>query len=235
MDSKNLDIHVDTKWVKDHEFVANVSGHEIIMSSNYEIGSSPKQMLLASLAGCTGLDVVDMLKKLVDKKLIQYEKAKGVKLTGKGMKIAIGIVRRHRLWEVFLLEKLEYSWDEVHEIAEQLEHIHHPELADRLDKFLGNPQYDPHGDPIPSASGEMADVHKTILSEVAEGKTCQVVGVKDTSSSFLQYLKKLDIGIGTKITLVEKIDFDGSVIISIKNGTKTTVSKMFADNLLVHD
>ncbi len=179
--------------------------------------------------------VVDMLKKLVDKKLIQYEKSKGVKLTAKGMKIALLIVRKHRLWEVFLLEKLEYSWDEVHEIAEQLEHIQHAQLADRLDKFLGFPQYDPHGDPIPSASGEMAVIHKTILSEVAAGKACQVVGVKDTSSSFLQYLKKLDIGIGTKITLVEKIAFDGSVIISIKNGAKTTVSKIFADNLLVHD
>ena len=141
----------------------------------------------------------------------------------------------HRLWEVFLLEKLEYSWDEIHEIAEQLEHIQDPLLADRLDKFLGFPQYDPHGDPIPTASGEMADIYKTILSEVKEGNTCHVVGVKDTSSSFLQYLKKLDIGIGTKLSLDEKIPFDGSVIISIKNGPKTTVSKIFADNLLVHE
>ena len=179
--------------------------------------------------------VVDMLKKLVDKKLIQYEKTKGVKLTEKGKKIALLIIRKHRLWEVFLLEKLEYSWDEVHEIAEQLEHIHNPQLADRLDKFLGFPQFDPHGDPIPKANGEMAEIYRSILSEVAEGSTCQVVGVKDTSSSFLQYLKKLDIGIGTKITLIEKITFDNSAIISIKGGPNTTVSKIFADNLLVHD
>ena len=177
--------------------------------------------------------VVDMLKKLVDKELIQYEKSQGVKLTDKGKKIALAIVRRHRLWEVFLLEKLEYSWDEVHEVAEQLEHIHHPQLADRLDKFLGFPQYDPHGDPIPKANGEVVETYRTILSEVANGISCQVVGVKDTSSSFLQYLKKLDIGIGTTIKLIEKISFDNSMIISINGESQTAVSKIFADNLLV--
>ena len=205
----------------------------------YHLGKDAKTKIsptaIAEALNNNPASVVDMLKKLVDKKLIQYEKAKGVKLTEKGKKIALLIVRKHRLWEVFLLEKLEYSWDEVHEIAEQLEHIHNPQLADKLDKFLGFPQFDPHGDPIPKANGEMAEIYKTILSEVAEGNTCQVVGVKDTSSSFLQYLKKLDIGIGTKITLVEKITFDNSVIITIKNGPKTTVSKIFADNLLVHD
>ena len=134
-----------------------------------------------------------------------------------------------------IAEELREAGMSIRQIAEQLEHIQDPLLADRLDKFLGFPQYDPHGDPIPQANGEMADIYKTILSEVTEGKTCQVVGVKDTSSSFLQYLKKLDIGIGTKISLEEKIPFDGSVIISIKNGPKTTVSKIFADNLLVHE
>lgn len=205
----------------------------------YHLGNEGKTKIsptaIAEALNNNPASVVDMLKKLVDKKFIQYEKSKGVRLTGKGMKLALLIVRRHRLWEVFLHDKLEYSWDEVHEIAEQLEHVHNLQLADRLDKFLDYPQYDPHGDPIPSASGEMADIHKTILSEVNEGKTCQVVGVKDTSSSFLQYLKKLDIGIGTKITIIEKISFDDSMIISIKNGAKTTVSKLFADNLLVHD
>lgn len=177
--------------------------------------------------------VVDMIKKLVEKDLVQYEKSKGAKLTEKGKLIAISIVRKHRLWEAFLLEKLDYGWDEVHDIAEQLEHVHHPELADRLDKFLGYPQYDPHGDPIPKANGETAATYKTTLSEVGEGSTCTVVGVKDTSPSFLQYLKKLDIGIGTKITLMEKIPFDNSMIILVNN-EKTTVSKMFAENLVMH-
>lgn len=179
--------------------------------------------------------VVDMLKKLVDKKLLQYEKTKGVKLTDKGRNIAIMVVRKHRLWEVFLLEKLGYGWDEVHDIAEQLEHVHHEELADRLDKFLGQPLYDPHGDPIPQANGETAITYKTLLAEIEEGENCQVVAVKDTSPAFLQYLKKLEIGIGTKITLVEKIPFDNSIVILIGGNLKTTVSKIFAENLLVHE
>ena len=179
--------------------------------------------------------VVDMIKKLSDKKLLVYEKTKGVKLTEKGKNIAVLIVRKHRLWEVFLLEKLGYGWDEVHDIAEQLEHIQHPELADRLDKFLGLPQYDPHGDPIPKANGETAFTFKTLLAEIAEGKSGKVVAVKDTSPSFLQYLKKLDIGIGTKITLLEKIPFDNSIVIMIGKNAKATVSKMFAENLLVSE
>lgn len=178
--------------------------------------------------------VVDMIKKLTEKQLLEYEKTKGVKLTGIGKEIAISVVRKHRLWEVFLLEKLGYGWDEVHDIAEQLEHVHHSDLADRLDKFLGRPQYDPHGDPIPKANGETAITYKTLLAEIEEGKTCRVVAVKDTSTAFLQYLKKLEIGIGTKITLIEKIPFDNSIVIMIGNTVKTTVSKIFAENLLVN-
>jgi len=179
--------------------------------------------------------VVDMIKKLGDKKMLQYDKTKGVKLTEKGKNIAISIVRKHRLWEAFLLEKLGYGWDEVHEIAEQLEHVQNPELADRLDKFLGFPQYDPHGDPIPKANGETALTYKTLLAEIPEGKSCRVVAVKDTSPSFLQYLKKLDIGIGTKISILEKIPFDNSLVIMAGKNLKTTVSKIFAENLLVHE
>ena len=179
--------------------------------------------------------VVDMIRKLVEKKFLQYEKSKGVKLTEKGKNIAVQIVRKHRLWEVLLVEKLGYGWDQVHEIAEQLEHVQQAELADKLDKFLGFPSYDPHGDPIPKANGETALSYKTLLAEVAEGKSCRVVAVKDTSPSFLQYLKKLEIGIGTKITLVEKIPFDNSMIIIIGKNVKTTVSKIFAENLLVNE
>jgi DtxR family Mn-dependent transcriptional regulator len=179
--------------------------------------------------------VVDMLKKLSDKKLLQYEKSKGVKLTEKGRNIAVMVVRKHRLWEAFLLDKLGYGWDEVHEIAEQLEHVQHPDLADRLDKYLGFPKYDPHGDPIPTANGEVAVTYKTVLAEIKEGKSCRVVAVKDTSPSFLQYLKRLEIGIGTKITLDEKIAFDNSFVITIGKDSKATVSKIFAENLLVQD
>lgn len=177
--------------------------------------------------------VVDMIKKLVDKDLLQYEKSKGVKLTANGRNVAISIVRKHRLWEAFLLEKLGYGWDEVHDIAEQLEHVHHPDLADRLDKFLGYPKYDPHGDPIPQANGDTATSYKTLLAEMGEKSNCRVVAVKDTSTAFLQYLKKLNIGIGTGISIIEKIAFDRSMVISIDNGMQTTVSKEFAESLLV--
>jgi DtxR family Mn-dependent transcriptional regulator len=177
--------------------------------------------------------VIDMLKKLGEKKLISYEKSKGVKLTTNGKTIALTIIRKHRLWEVFLFEKLGYEWDQVHDMAEQLEHIQYPDLADKLDKFLGFPQYDPHGDPVPSASGEMVSLNRIMLEEGKIRKTYKVVGVKDTSPEFLRYLKKLEIGIGTKITLIEKISFDNSFVIQIGKNIQTTVSKIFTQNLLV--
>ncbi len=129
--------------------------------------------------------VVDMIKKLTEKGLINYDKVKGVKLTENGSKLALSIVRNHRLWEVFLLDKLGYSWDVVHEIAEQLEHIKHSELADRLDVFLGFPEYDPHGDPIPKSNGEVPKITNTLLSQIEVGEMCRVSAVKDTSPVFL--------------------------------------------------
>jgi DtxR family Mn-dependent transcriptional regulator len=177
--------------------------------------------------------VVDMLKKLSEKKLITYDKKKGAKLTEKGAKTAMDIVRKHRLWEVFLLEKLGYSWDVVHDIAEQMEHVHNDELADKLDKFLGYPDYDPHGDPIPKANGKIANAFRTTLLEADEGDNCHVVAVKDTSSEFLQYLQKLGIGIGTRLKILEKISFDSSMVIQIGKGDKVNVSKKFGENVLV--
>lgn len=188
---------------------------------------------LADEMGINAASVVDMIKKLSDKNLISYDKKKGAKLLNKGNKIALDIVRKHRLWEVFLFEKLEYSWDIVHEIAEQLEHIKHEELADRLDKYLNYPEFDPHGDPIPNAKGEIPAIANTLLSEIEADQICQVTAVKDTSAVFLQYLEQLSISIGTNIKVLEKIPFDGSVLIKIRNEVKTTVSKKFADSLLV--
>jgi DtxR family Mn-dependent transcriptional regulator len=177
--------------------------------------------------------VVDMIKKLSGKKLITYDKQQGAKLTDHGNKIAIDIVRKHRLWEVFLLEKFGYSWDVVHDIAEQLEHIKHKDLADRLDKFLGYPKYDPHGDPIPNANGEIPSTANILLSDIEVGKICQVTAVKDTSAVFLQYLEQLGINIGTKIEVFEKIAFDGSMVVQIGKDFKTTVSKKLAESLFV--
>ncbi|MEP7265490.1 MAG: metal-dependent transcriptional regulator [Bacteroidota bacterium] len=188
---------------------------------------------LANTLEVNAASVVDMIKKLTDKKLINYDKVKGVKLTDKGSKVAINVVRNHRLWEVFLKEKLGYSWDVVHEIAEQLEHIKHDELADRLDDFLGYPEYDPHGDPIPKANGELPKGATTLLSEIKTGEYCKVAAVKDTSTAFLQYLEQLSVGIGTKIKVLEKIEFDGSVVIQLGKANLKTVSRKFAESLLV--
>ncbi len=178
--------------------------------------------------------VVDMIKKLSEKGLINYDKVKGVRLTENGSKLALNIVRNHRLWEVFLLDKLGYSWDVVHEIAEQLEHIKHSELADRLDVFLGFPEYDPHGDPIPKSNGEVPKITNTLLSQIEIGKTCRVSAVKDTSPVFLQYLLRLSVSIGTKIKVVDKILYDSSLLIEIDANSKTTVSLKFAESLLVN-
>ena len=175
-----------------------------------------------------------MIRKLAGKGLIEYDKKKGVKLTGQGMKDSTSIVRRHRLWEVFLLKKLDYKWDEIHDIAEELEHIRHPDLADRLDKFLEFPEYDPHGDPIPKADGRMPKSYSLTLADIKAGAECRVAAVKDTSASFLQYLVKLNISIGTLIRLSEKIVFDQSLVISIEGREKTTVSQKFGENILVN-
>jgi DtxR family Mn-dependent transcriptional regulator len=188
---------------------------------------------IAESLGNNPASVVDMIRKLTDKQLIEYDKKKGVKLTPQGLKDAIQIVRRHRLWEVFLLEKLGYRWDEIHDIAEELEHIKSPDLADRLEQFLQFPEYDPHGDPIPKANGKMAKSYSASLADGKVGNTYRVAAVRDTSSSFLQYLHKLEISIGTQIRLVEQITFDQSLVISINNAEPTTVSSKFSENILI--
>ena len=196
-------------------------------------GSKITPTSIAEGVNVNAASVIDMIKKLTEKKLISYDKIKGAKLTDKGTRVALMIVRKHRLWEVFLQDKLGYSWDEIHEMAEQLEHIQHDDLADRLDKFLGYPAYDPHGDPIPKSNGQMPNSFKTLLSQIEIGKTCRVAAVKDTSTIFLQYLLQLSVSIGTKIKVIDKVAFDGSMIIQIGKDNKTTVSNKFAESLLV--
>ncbi|MBA3647633.1 MAG: metal-dependent transcriptional regulator [Chitinophagales bacterium] len=188
---------------------------------------------IAEAVNVNAASVIDMIKKLTEKKLINYDKVKGAKLTEKGNKAALLILRKHRLWEVFLQDKLGYGWEEIHEIAEQLEHIQREDLADRLNKFLGYPNYDPHGDPIPKSNGEMPNTFKTLLSQIEVGKTCRVAAVKDTSTIFLQYLLQLSVSIGTKIKVIDKVAFDGSMNILIGKDFKTTVSNKFAESLLV--
>ncbi len=176
--------------------------------------------------------VTDMLRKLADKGLINYKKYQGVSLTADGLLAAKMIVRKHRLWEVFLVEKLDFSWDEVHDVAEQLEHIQSDKLINRLDDFLGNPTEDPHGDPIPDVHGRIVKIEKQLLSDLAEGQSGICVGVKDTSSEFLKYLDKQGVALGTKISILSKESFDQSLRIKA-DAAELTISHKIAGNLFV--
>ncbi len=176
--------------------------------------------------------VTDMIKKLHEKELIDYQKYQGVYLTESGIYTAKMIIRRHRLWEVFLVEKLQFTWDEVHDVAEELEHIKSEKLINKLDAYLGYPKEDPHGDPIPNAKGEMQTMNKVLLSEMQIGKPCICVGVKDTSTSFLQYLDRQNISLGASISILSKEDFDQSLTITV-NTKEMIISKIVARNLFV--
>jgi len=187
---------------------------------------------IAEMMETKASSVTDMLKKLADKDLVNYIKYQGVSLTNKGKLTAKMIVRKHRLWEVFLVEKLNFPWDEVHDIAEQLEHIKSEQLINKLDDFLGNPTEDPHGDPIPNAKGQIIAIEKQLLSELSENQTGICVGVKDSSSEFLKYLDKQGIALGSRIEIIEKETFDSSLKINL-DSKELTISNKIAGNLFV--
>ena len=174
----------------------------------------------------------DMVQKLAEKKMVSYVKYKGTSLTSKGRKTAANVIRKHRLWEVFLVEKLDFHWDEVHDIAEQLEHIHSEELITRLDTYLGSPDFDPHGDPIPDKNGNVKPTEKKLLSELSKKQKGVCVGVKESNSDFLQYLDKKKITIGTKISVLGKEFFDGSMVIQVGRD-QFFISKKIAENLYI--
>ncbi|KGO91389.1 metal-dependent transcriptional regulator [Flavobacterium subsaxonicum] len=176
--------------------------------------------------------VTDMVQKLAEKELVIYKKYQGVSLTEKGKFTALMIVRKHRMWEVFLVETLDFSWDEVHDVAEQLEHIKSEKLINKLEEFLGFPTEDPHGDPIPDRNGKIAKIDKKLLSEINAGKKVICVGVKDSSPPFLQYLDKQQIALGSTIEVVSKEDFDLSLTLRVDD-KDVTVSNKIASNLFV--
>lgn len=176
--------------------------------------------------------VSDMIKKLADKKLVDYKKYQGVKLTEAGKNAAINIVRRHRLWEVFLVEKLDFKWDEVHDIAEELEHIKSPELIERLDEFLAFPRNDPHGDPIPDKNGKLDNTVFIKLTKLKAGDKGLIMGVSEHSSLFLQHLEKVGLTLGKQIKITEITDFDGSVELNIENKL-INVSREVAKHILI--
>ncbi|MFT6865649.1 MAG: DtxR family Mn-dependent transcriptional regulator [Cyclobacteriaceae bacterium] len=177
--------------------------------------------------------VSDMMRKLSDKGVIQYQKYKGVQISEKGRKIALGVIRKHRLWEVFLLEKLGFKWDEVHDIAEQLEHIKSPLLIKKLDEFLGHPTVDPHGDPIPDEHGEIHFEPQLSLAEMEVGKSGIVVNVPDSNPALLRHLDQIKMQLGSKIKIKDKVEFDGSVLISINEQTPIYLSGTISQNIML--
>jgi DtxR family transcriptional regulator, Mn-dependent transcriptional regulator len=187
---------------------------------------------IAGYLGVKPATANDMLKRLKEKKLINYEKYGKSSFTEKGRKQATDVLRKHRLWETFLYEKLEFTWDEVHEVAEQLEHIQSQKLVDKLDKFLKYPEFDPHGDAIPNAKGVMKAPFKKTLSEIEPGQSCKMVAVKDNTAAFLQYVMQIGLGINNKIKVLNKQSYDAMMEIEV-NGKTSHVSEKFADNILV--
>ena len=176
--------------------------------------------------------VTEMLKRLSDKELVDYQKYYGVQLTKTGRKQALLIVRKHRLWEYFLVERLNFNWDEVHDVAEQLEHIKSPKLVEELDSFLGRPQYDPHGDPIPDKDGNLPKSPTKKLSQLKLGDRGICKGFNDNSSAFLQFLDKQSIGLHTPIEILHIEQFDASMTVRVAQ-REVLLSKTATDNIYI--
>ncbi len=178
--------------------------------------------------------VTDMIKKLSDKKLVNYAPYQGVVLSKEGKKVAVNTIRKHRLWEVFLVQKLKFGWEEVHEIAEQLEHIHSADLTNRLDAFLDFPKVDPHGDPIPDKNGHIQPLTENILLSECKKSTKGIIsGVNDISSDFLKYLHQQGLTLGASLKIVQLFDFDLSMEIEINNKKKITISELVTKNIYI--
>ena len=188
---------------------------------------------VADMLHTKAASVTDMLKKLKAKKIVNYEKYKGFTLSTIGEKIALTIVRKHRLWEYFLVEKLQFGWDEVHEVAEELEHISSRKLVEKLDAFLQYPKFDPHGDPIPDSNGKMVIQPQINLTDLPLNVIAEVTAVGSQSTELLELLRHKKIAIGTKINLKKKFLFDNSVEIKILNQAAFTISQQLAQALFV--
>ena len=188
---------------------------------------------VAELMQTKAASVTDMLRKLAEKGWVNYQKYQGVRLSVEGEKIALSIVRKHRLWEVFLVDKMGFNWDEVHEIAEQLEHIESDQLINKLDEYLGFPKTDPHGDPIPNKEGILPELAYSHLSDIKATKTCKLMGMAQDSAVFLQLLTKLNLSLGAKLDIQEINEFDRSIFVSINDAAPIFISHEVAKNILV--
>jgi DtxR family Mn-dependent transcriptional regulator len=198
-----------------------------------ETGGNVSTNAIADALQTKASSVTDMIKKLCDKKFLHHTPYQGVLLSLEGKNKALQIIRKHRLWEVFLVEKLHFSWDEVHEIAEELEHIKSEKLINKLDAFLEFPAFDPHGDPIPDVNGDVKKVNKLLLSDSELNKEYRCIGVKDSSSDFLKYLDKQKIALGSTFLVKEKEVFDDTLLVEV-NAKEISISHKIANNLYVH-
>jgi len=208
---------------------------EDYLRSMYRLESRDGKASNAALAkelAISSSAVTEMARRLADGGLLSYQKYQGLKLTKSGREVAVTITRRHRLWEVFLIQHLGFEWDEVHELADKLEHIGSEELVDRLEKFLGFPTHDPHGDPIPNKKGEIPNRPLVPLAQLEPGDTGVVARVSDEFPELLRYASSLGLSIAAEVRVVEKIAFDSSVRISA-NGRDAVVSEKLANSVFL--
>jgi len=188
---------------------------------------------IAAALDTRAASVTDMLRRLADKGLLAYERYRGVQLTPEGQRLALLTIRKHRLWEVFLVQQLGFNWDEVHEVAEELEHVQSPLLMRRLDAFLGHPALDPHGDPIPAEDGAMRRPAHRLLADLVVGERGTLAAVKNTTAPFLQYLDKVGLQLGAIVEVLDKVYFDNSFEIKINCERTTLISAEVSCNLFV--
>ena len=213
----------------------NSQSEEDYLKALYHLQTESNSVSTNSIANYLKMkpsSITDMLKKLAEKNYVNYQKYKGTSLSKKGKLVALQIIRKHRLWETFLVEKLDFGWGQVHLIAEQLEHIKSEELIEKLDVFLGNPKYDPHGDPIPNKKGRIEKMNQKLLVELHQNQKGIITGVKRGTASLLSYLDKENIKLGDSIKVLEVIEFDGTFIVEI-NKRKLTFSEKICQNLLL--
>ena len=188
---------------------------------------------LAAQLHTKAASVTDMLKKLKAKKLLNYQPYQGFTLSAEGRRVALGIVRKHRLWEYFLVHSLQFGWDEVHAIAEELEHINSELLVEKLDAFLSFPKFDPHGDPIPDSNGKMESTKQLNLIDLELSREAEVSAVGSQSTELLELLRHKNIGIGSRLSVVKKFSFDNSIEIKIKSLPPFSISQQLAQTLFV--
>lgn len=205
----------------------------IFQLSEMNEGGTVKTNDLAYKLEHSAASVTDMLRKLSDKKLVAYKKYYGVSLTKTGLQIAVQVLRKHRLWETFLVKNLKFTWDKIHDIAEQLEHVQSDELIDRMDEYLGHPKFDPHGDPIPDKQGNILVPNVICLADAKLKKQYLLANVNDESAAFLKYLNKIQVQLNDKIRIIDKEEFDETVLLMVNDRKQLTISKDAAQNMWV--